>query len=55
MRSKQPVEWCCSDMERNLQHTCDTHSEPEDCPDALIGYFGDETDCAFTTEAALTS
>lgn len=33
---------CCSDMRRNLQHKCDVHSEPEDCPDALVGLFGDE-------------
>jgi hypothetical protein len=31
---------CCEMMRDQLDWTCDQHSDPAECPDALIGYFG---------------
>lgn len=27
---------CCEQMKRQVEHTCSVHSEPSDCPDALV-------------------
>ena len=29
---------CCEMMKGNLEHSCDLHEEPYDCPDTLIDY-----------------
>ena len=34
--------FCCPDMRRNVEHRCEQHGDPSDCPDALVGRFGDE-------------
>ena len=31
---------CCEKMRNQLDWKCDRHSDPAECPDALIGYFG---------------
>jgi len=30
---------CCDRMRSNLQHTCDQHESPYDCPDKLVVYW----------------
>jgi hypothetical protein len=30
----------CDRMRDQLDWTCDQHTDPAECPDALIGYFG---------------
>ena len=29
---------CCETMTAQLTHTCETHADPADCPDALVCY-----------------
>jgi len=36
------IVFCCPDMKRNVEHRCEQHRDPSDCPDALVGRFGDE-------------
>ena len=31
---------CCVEMERQVTHRCRDHSNPQNCPDALVGRFG---------------
>ena len=33
------VQHCCHEMTRQVQYRCDTHLDPMDCPDALVGHF----------------
>jgi len=33
---------CCDVMRRNINHRCDIHANPFDCPDNLI-YYGEST------------
>jgi hypothetical protein len=38
MTSAAPIAatFCCPDMKRNLEHDCEEHSDPFECPDHLI-------------------
>lgn len=29
---------CCKEMNRNIEQSCDVHSNPFDCPDCLVSY-----------------
>ena len=29
---------CCDEMTRQVNHRCDTHPDPFDCPDSLVHY-----------------
>jgi hypothetical protein len=39
MRSRESP--CCGMMRAQLNHTCELHPDPFDCPDALVGAFED--------------
>ena len=36
------IPYCCHDMKRSVEHRCEQHADPADCPDALVGRFGEE-------------
>ena len=46
---------CCEQMKRQVEHSCDVHSDLSECPDSLIVRHGEtgEFGLAFTMEAAL--
>ena len=31
---------CCSNMEDRLHWQCDQHSDPNDCPDCIVWFYG---------------
>jgi hypothetical protein len=33
------VHYCCTNLKRNVEHQCEQHADPADCPDALVGQF----------------
>ena len=33
-----PETLCCESLQAALEMSCDTHDDPFDCPDSLIGY-----------------
>ena len=33
--------YCCEQMARQLQHTCEAHSDLRDCPDSLVIHLQD--------------
>jgi hypothetical protein len=39
---RRRVEFCCRDMHEHLEHRCEKHIDPADCPDSVIGRFGAE-------------
>jgi len=39
--STGPQRHCCDIMAREVDHRCEQHDDPSDCPDALIHYSAD--------------
>jgi hypothetical protein len=37
---REEIAYCCRDMKDNVEHHCEHHADPVDCPDALVGRFG---------------
>jgi len=31
-------EFCCESMKYHIEHKCDVHKDPFDCPDKIINY-----------------